>query len=157
MGKIDLNYNKTLKLMNVLKYRVNMKDEDLNLDVQVEKMQSYIRTKGCMQVGPLIQYTKTTINEVGEVDIVLEFMLQCNNYINNIDSPYTIDSVLRVQNCMYVRYCGPEEKLKYAYDKINLVGFEENIPLIGDGYTIYVDRNEEEETIIADVFMPKAM
>ena len=32
--------------------------------------------------------------------------------------------------------------------------FENDIELEGSNYTIYVDRNEEEETMIADVFMP---
>jgi hypothetical protein len=57
---------------------------------------------------------------------------------------------------MYVRYTGPEEKLKFAYDKIALTAFEDDIPLKGDSYTMFVDRNEEEDTIVAEVFMPKA-
>ena len=32
--------------------------------------------------------------------------------------------------------------------------FENDIELDGCNYTIYVDRNEEEETMVADVFMP---
>ena len=56
---------------------------------------------------------------------------------------------------MYCRYTGPEEKLKFAYDKIQLTAFEENIPLKGDSYTIFVDKNEEDETIVADVFMER--
>ncbi len=155
MGKIDLKYNKTLKLMNVLRYRIDITDENINIEAQIEKMQSYIKIKGCVQIGPLVQYTKLVLNEAGEANIILEFMMQSNNYINNVKSPYIMDSDLRVQNCMYVRYCGPEEQLKYAYDKINLVSFEEDISLTGESYTIFVDKNEGEETIIADVFMPK--
>ena len=67
-----------------------------------------------------------------------------------------MESVLRVPDCMYVRYMEAEDKLKFAYDKIHLTAFEENIPLRGDSYTIFVDRNDEEDTIVADIFMPKA-
>lgn len=82
-------------------------------------------------------------------------MLQCNNYINNVEQPYAMESVVRVPNAMYCRYNGPEEKLKFAYDKIQLEAFENDIPLKGDSYTIFVDRDEENETITADVFMER--
>jgi len=57
---------------------------------------------------------------------------------------------------MYCRYIGLEDKLKLAYDKLNLTAFENDIQLKGDSYKIFVDRNEEENTIIAEVFMPRA-
>jgi hypothetical protein len=42
---------------------------------------------------------------------------------------------------MYCRYIGPEEKLKFAYDKILLTAFEEDIPLKGDSLIpLFVDR-----------------
>lgn len=156
MNKIQLSQNKTLKLTNVLKYNVDLSDEEFQLDTQIEKMQSYIRAKGTTQIGPLIQYTKPYINEEGELEMELVFMLQCNSFIHSVEAPYSMEAVLRIPDCMYVRYIGPEASLKFAYDKINLAGFEENIPLAKDSYTIFVDRNDDEETIVADVFVPKA-
>lgn len=155
MEKLQLSNNKTLKLTNVLKCKINLADEDMRIDTQVERMQSYIRTKGAVQIGPLIQYTNSYVNENGEMDIDMVFMLQCNNYIYSVEQPYQMESVLRVPDCMYVRYIGAEQTLKFAYDKINLTAFEEDIPLVGDSYTIFVNHNEEEDTIVADVFMPK--
>jgi hypothetical protein len=55
---------------------------------------------------------------------------------------------------MYVSYQGEESKLKFAYDKINLKAFEEDIPLKGDSYTIFIDQQDDQ--IIADVFMERA-
>ena len=46
--------------------------------------------------------------------------------------------------------------MKFAYDKIHLEAFENDIPLKEDNYTIFVDQNVEEGTIVADVFIPKA-
>lgn len=155
MNKIQLSQNKTLKLTNVLKYKADLNDEDFQFNTEIEKMQSYIRTKGTTQIGPLIQHTNSYINEAGELDMELTFMLQCSSYIHSVKTPYSMESVLRVPDCMYVRYMGPEHSLKFAYDKINLTAFEEEIPLEGDSYTIFVDRNDEEEIIVADVFMPK--
>lgn len=155
MGKLQLSNNKTLKLTNVLKCKINFADEDMRIDTQVEQMQSYIRTKGATQIGPLIQYTNSYINEAGEMDIEMIFMLQCSNFIHSVEQPYQMEAVLRVPECMYVRYNGAEQTLKLAYDKINVTAFEEDILLNGDSYTIFVAQNEEEGTIVADVFMPK--
>lgn len=156
MNKLQFHNNKVLKLTNVLKYKILIDEESFDLNVAIEQMQSYIKIKGAMQIGPLIQYTRTFINDAGKLDMEIIMMLQCNNYINNVEQPYAMESVVRVPNAMYCRYNGPEEKLKFAYDKIQLEAFENDIPLKGDSYTIFVDRDEENETITADVFMERS-
>lgn len=156
MNKLIYNPAKILKLVNVLKYKYPIQNKDFDLNIAVEQMQSYIKVKGALQVGPLIQYTHTFVNEAGEIDMDLIFMLQCNNYIHQTEQPYSMESVLRIPNCMYCRYIGPEDKLSFAYQKIQLEAFENDIPLKGDSYTIFVDRDEENETITADVFMERA-
>lgn len=155
MSKLQVNNNKTLKLQNALINKVDFSDEKMDINLLVEKMQSYIKVKGAMQIGPLIQHTKPFVNNEEELDVEVRLLLQCNNFIHNVEKPYMMESVLRVQNCMYCHYVGPEEKLKFAYDKINLEAFENNIELTGESYTVFVDQNEE-GTIVADVFMPKA-
>ena len=156
MSKIKFNDNKTLKLQNVLIKTIDFTDENENLDLIVEKMQSYIKVKGAMQIGPLIQYTHTFINNEGELDMEVKLLLQCNNYIHSVESPYTMKSLLRIPNCMYCRYKGPEDKLSFAYNKIQLEAFENDIPLKEENYTVFIDRSEEEEVIIADVFTERA-
>lgn len=156
MNRLITSQSKTLKLTNVLKYKCPIQREDFDFNIGVEQMQSFIRSKGAMQIGPLIQYTSSYLNEAGEVDIDIRLLLQCNNYIHSVEQPYTMESVLRIPNCMYCRYIGPEDKLKFAYDKIQLEAFENDIPLKGDSYTIFVNRDEENETITADVFMERA-
>ena len=155
MSKLQYNLNKVLKLQNVLIGKMSLEEEDVDFNLIVDKMQSYIKVKGAIQIGPLIQQTRTFVNDAEEMDVEINFLLQCNNYIYNVEKPYRMESVLRVPNCMYCRYIDPEDKLKFAYDKINLEAFENDIELTGESYTVFVDQNEEEGTIVADVFMPK--
>ncbi|MEY8425731.1 hypothetical protein AALB52_24215 [Lachnospiraceae bacterium 38-14] len=155
MGKLQFNTSKILKLQNVLKSKIDLENQDMDLAVLVEKMQSYIKVKGAVQIGPLIQCTRTFVNEEEELDMEIILMLQCNHFINSVEKPYSMESVLRVTDCMYCRYMGPEEQLKIAYDKINVEAFENDIELEGESYTVFVDENEEEGTIVADVFVPK--
>lgn len=156
MPKLQFNQNKILKLQNALISTINLKEEDMDFNIVVEKIQSYIKVKGVTQIGPLIQHTKPFVNKEEELDMEINMLLQCNNYIHSVEPPYSMQSLIRVPNCMYCRYIGPGEKLKFAYDKINLEAFENDIELTGESYTVFVDQNEEEGTIVADVFMPKA-
>lgn len=152
-NRISLHENKVLKLQNVVSLGMNM-EENVNIDLLIDKMDTYIQTHGAKQIGPLIQATSFEIKDDGAVDIKMQFMLQTDNFIHNVEPPYKMDSILRVKNCLYARYIGPEDKLKFAYDKLGVYAFENDIELEGCNYTIYVDRNEEDETMVADVFMP---
>ncbi len=156
MSKLHYNQNKTLKLQNVLLCKLYLEDEDADLNIMIEKMQSCIKVKGAVQIGPLIQRTRPSVNDKEELDIEITLMLQCNHDIHSVEQPYSFETVIRIPNCMYCRYIGPEDKLSFAYQKIQLEAFENDIPLKGDSYTIFVDRDEENETITADVFMERA-
>lgn len=154
MHKLECSENKVLKLEKVLVCKV-LFDENFDFKIVIEKMRAYIKTKGTKVVGPLIQYSRTTVNEQGEPEIDIKFMLQCRDYIHSVEIPYNMNSTIRISSCMYCRYIGPEDKLRFAYDKIHLEAFENDIELEDYNYTIFVDRNEEDETIVADVFIPR--
>lgn len=156
MSSLQFHNNKILKLTNVLKYKILLDDESFDLNVAIEQMQSYIRAKGALQVGPLIQYTRAFVNELQEMDMEIVMMLQCNNYIHSVEQPYSMESLIRIPNALYCRYTGPESFLKFAYDKINVEAFEQDIKLADCNYTIFLDNNQEEDITIADVFVPRA-
>ncbi|NLL07161.1 MAG: hypothetical protein GX270_15585 [Clostridiaceae bacterium] len=151
-NKIQINYNKVLKLTNVLINYVDLK-ESKGLDKEVLQMENCLKNKGAQPIGPLIQYTEVE-GTGADVKVNVKLMRQSNTFVHNIEAPYKMESVIRVKNCIYARYTGEESKLKFAYDKINLIAFEEDIPLKGDSYTIFV--NSSEDGIIADVFMERA-
>lgn len=154
MGKLLLSENKQLRLTNALEVLVDLTDEESDPGLIMEKIQSYIKVKGSQQVGPLVQYMFYDKQQTAK-EITMKFIVQVATYIHSVEKPYHLESILRVPNCMYCRYIGPEEKLKFAYDKINIEAFEKDIELTGESYTVFVDQNEEEGTIIADVFMPR--
>ena len=154
MKKISLSYSKSLRLNNVLKTAVLCENNRDDVGMYIEKIQSYIKTKGAKQIGPLIQYTKVVRRE-NESRLEIVLMFQCDKYIHSVEYPYSMTSVIQISNAMYCRYIGPEDKLKLANSKINLEAFENDIELEDYNYTIYVDRNEEDETIVADVFVPR--
>ena len=151
INSIIIHTNKVLKITNVCIIEFNIQKDDINF--LISKMENYIKSKGATPIGPLIQKTEYSVNEEGQLDIKVYLMRQANNFIHNVEAPYTMESVLRVRNCMYARYTGPEEKLKLAYDKINVAAFEEDIELSNSNYTIFVDK--QDDNIVADIFVEK--
>lgn len=152
MSVIKISNTKILKLTNVITQEIDI-IENFDFITKVTQIENYIKSKGATPIGPLIQKTLYHINDEGQLEIKVYLMRQANNFIHNVEPPYTMESVLRVKNCMYARYTGPEEKLKFAYDKINLTAFEEDIELSNESYTIFVDK--QDDNIIADVFVEK--
>ncbi len=157
MGILQFSNKKTLKLTNVLKYKLFLNDIEIynNIDTVVERMQNYIKINGSVQVGPLIQKMVFCSDKNGNASTELTIMLQCSNYIHNVELPYSMESIIRITDAMYCRFYGPENMVSLAYSKIKVEAFENDIPLKGDSYTIFVDRDEENETITADVFMER--
>ena len=151
-SKISISGNKSLKLSNVLVVIIDINEIEVFNKI-VLQMENYIKSKGSTPIGPLIQKTEYNVNDEGQIDVMISLMRQANNFIHNVEPPYTMESVLRVKNCMYARYTGPEEKLKLAYDKINVTAFEEDIELSNTSYTIFVDK--QDDNIVADIFVEK--
>ena len=153
-NKIEISYNKTLKLTNALVVSADVDDFAAFGNI-VEKMDNYIRSKGALPIGPIIHNTTYIVDDEGQPGIKTYFIRQSNNFIHNVDSPYKMESVIRVSNCMYAHYVGPEEKTKLAYDKIDIVAFEENIELSNEVYAILVGQHDD-ENVITDVFVQKS-
>ncbi|MBR2674075.1 MAG: hypothetical protein IKE52_01265 [Mogibacterium sp.] len=158
--KIDIQKSKSLRLDNVLmKDIINIteadtgvqEEDDFSLGFEVEKMDNEIRTKGANQIGPLIQYSGAS-GDGDALAIKVTLMLQADRYINNIRAPYRMESVVQAKNCMYTRFTGAEEDIQYAYQKMQVTAYEENIKLKGSSYTIFLD-SDDEGNITADIFM----
>jgi hypothetical protein len=147
--KIIVRENKTLKLNNVLIREVS-ENELMDINTISYMMDSYIKTKGNAAVGPMINYTTTEV-ENEQMKLVLKLMVQLKNPIVNMEKPYEFKSQIRVQNCLFARFNEKEENLQFAYSKLQLYAFENDIKLKGDSYTVFVD--QKEDNLMADVFM----
>lgn len=93
-------------------------------------------------------------DDSGDPNVKLYLLLQSDRFIHNVEPPYQMQSLLKVKNCIYARYTGPTECIKFACDKIGIYAFENHMEVDGRSYIIYISENEEDETMIADVFMP---
>lgn len=150
MEKIIIRENKVLKLNNVLIREVS-ENELIDIDKITYMMDSYIKSKGNGTIGPMINYSGVEVDENGEPKVIIKIMVQLKNPIHNIEAPYEQKNQLRITNCLFARFTEKEENLQFAYQKLGVYAFENDIKLKGDSYTVFV--KQEEENIVADVFM----
>ena len=148
--KISIRENKTLKLTNVL-IRELSENEIIDIDKINYMMDSYIKSKGNSTIGPMINYSNAKIDENGKAKINIKIMVQLKNPIYNVEAPYEIKKELRISNCLFARFNEKEENIQFAYQKLGVYAFENDIKLKGDSYTVFVKK--EEENIVADIFM----
>lgn len=148
--KISIRENKTLKLTNVL-IRELSENEIIDIDKINYMMDSYIKAKGNTPIGPMINYSNLEVDENGQAKISIKIMVQLKNPIYNVEAPYEIKKELRISNCLFARFNEKEENIQFAYQKLGVYAFENDIKLKGDSYTAFVKK--EEENIVTDIFM----
>lgn len=156
MELLKIYDNKTLSLKNVLS-TVFSYDGNITAgyELAISKMQTYIRTHGANPIGPIIQHTTRRDGEESQPAFQIELMIQCDKPIHEIDFPFNFDTQVKINNCLYTRFNDDNSKIKYAYDKIGVYSYENDISLVGEAYTVFVDQNSNDGTIIADIFMTK--
>ena len=152
--KLEVSGSKTLKLTNVV--RVDVQESDfVDLDRIIIMLDNYIKSKGALPIGPIVQYAAAIISSEGHATIEISFLRQSSKYIKEVEIPYIFVPLIRVTDCIYVSFNGKEEDIQYALDKLKLFAYEEDILLANVQYTVFIDRKDE--TIIADIFMEKAI
>ncbi|KEI96540.1 hypothetical protein N496_15220 [Clostridium botulinum A2B3 87] len=149
-NKIILKENKTLKLNNVLIRELSEK-EFMDINRVTYMMESYIKSKGNSIIGPMINYSSLVNDDKGNPKLIVKIIFQLKNSIDNVNEPYEYQKQIKVTNCLFARFNEKEENLQFAYSKLQLHAFENDIKLLGSSYTVFVDKKEDR--IVADVFM----
>jgi len=158
--QIEIHTNKTLSLENALVKDIvifnaeveGSEDSDVMLpDVIAEKMRNEIIFSGATPVGPLIQRTWTSADKGA---LIISLLLQADRYIDDVNPIYRMEPLIKVSNCLYTRFNGFQDDIKYAYQKLEVVAYEENIKINGNSYIVFLGPKDD-GTITTDIFMER--
>ena len=82
-----------------------------------------------------------------------KLFLQYRGDASKIPKEYEKKNDIKIGPCVYARFEGIEEDLRYAFEKISVVAYENEITLKKENYTIYVEKNDISCKI--DIFIPQ--
>lgn len=149
--KIIIKENKSLKLVNCL-CRKLCQPNSTEINKALYMANEYILSKNAAQTGPLIYYSSVDVGSDGATSITLMSIMQITGEIS-CGSPYEFRSDIIEWDCLFARFAEQESNLTFAYQKLGVYAFENDIKLKGDSYTVYV-KKESSGHLIADIFMP---
>lgn len=152
MSEIKISRDKTLKLSNILVRKMDLKKEEDLIAAQtiISQIDTTIRTLGAEPVGPIIQFNEN-IDPIYSNSSV-KIMQQVSKFFDVVPKPYYMEPELRVEGCMFAKFKGESNKIIFAYQKIQIMAYEQSIPLKGSCYTILLN-DKNDGLIDADIFM----
>jgi hypothetical protein len=149
--KIDVSEGKTLKLTNVLSLHLTFEEfRKGSVDKKVKLFHSHILNKGGKPKGPLINHNRHPRDGMRRIS----FLQQVHERFPT-HPPYTFDEEIIVKNCLYTRFEGKSYDVDFAYQKLNLYAFEEEITVADESYSVFLkgDPNQGEKVVV-DIFLP---
>jgi len=151
MSKLEVKENKKLVLKNVLRKELNnIKIDDL--DNEISKFGNKLQLLHVQLFGPLIIRNRgTKIHDDGSVTMDYDLIAQAHDYLQYKDQ-FIIEDKHSVDNCIYVRFEGAMDEINYAYTKLDLHIYEND--LISNGEIYLINVQEHPEHSIIDIFRP---
>lgn len=149
MTKLEVKENKKLVLKHVLKKEIrNMEMEKLEIEIQnFTKKIELLKVKAR---GPLIiKNYGTTITDDGNLLASYDLMVQVDDY-KQYGKLFGIEETHACPYCVYVRFEGKPEDLHYAYSKLDVYFYENELEATGVEYSLYLEENENYSKI--DIF-----
>jgi len=148
---INVIEGKILSLKNVVYCLLNFENNKDSVELKIEKIRSYILSKGFKIRGPLILLTQVSGEKNKQISIFAMFQIEEENI--KINPPYQFEPIMKIGPCLYARYEGKEENVNIAQSKIRVYAFENDILLSPKVYSVFVD-NDGKGKIVVDIFIP---
>lgn len=149
MPKIEVVENKTLKLGNVLGRKMNIEEfKKIPPEKIITLLRTHLLSKGAPPRGPLISH-----NTMQEGNNFISFMMQANKAVK-AENPYYFMEEIIINNCLFTRFKGKEHDVDFAFQKMNIYAYENDILLKTESYSVYLNEKQERNEVIVDIFMP---
>lgn len=151
MAKLELKDNKKLVLKQVICKKIyGIKLE--NIDHEIDKFHQHLQLIKVQTFGPLIvKSCGTTIHDDGSITTDFELYVQAHN-AQQYSNLYDIQDTVSIPYCLYIHFEDSPEYLQFAYSKLELYIYENDIQTDGTVYTVYVNSSPEKMTV--DIFRP---
>ncbi|MFA9467321.1 AraC family transcriptional regulator [Streptococcus sp. E24BD] len=151
MAKLEVKDNKKLVLKQVICQKLHGAKVE-NVDKEIDKFRQHLQLLKAQVFGPLIvKSCGTIIHDDGDITTDFEFYVQAHN-AQMYSNMYEIQDTISVPHCLYIRFEDSPEYLQFAYSKLEIYMYENDIQTDGTVYTVYIKSSAEK--MIVDIFRP---
>ena len=149
MRKIIIGVNKKLIVSNAVVCAPGDKE---GTEEAIYFFSNRLKTNGISIRGPAIVKFGLKRNEP-DFSITREVFFQ-STYKPGDKLPSNCESKgdMKIGPCMYARVSGEGDNSRYAYEKISVHAYENEIELSGESYMVMLE--DEENKIVIDIFIP---
>lgn len=148
MTEIKVQSEKFLILNDSVSIMLN---DNAETDVLIGSSISKLKAYGISIRGPPIVWVGMKITE-SIVFLERKLFLQCTGNLSKIPAGFERKDTVKIGPCIYARFIGREENLRYAFEKASVYAFENEIDLKKENYTVYLEKDDISATI--DIFIP---
>lgn len=151
MAKLEVKENKKLVLKQVLVHELRNFDLE-KMDDEIQNFTKRLNVLKAQTFGPLITRNYgTQIHEDGTMSIDYDIMVQAHDYKQYKETYKTYDK-LSCEHCAYLHFEDHPQYLNYAYSKLDLYFYENDLE--SDGVIFNVFLRETPEMVAVDIFRP---
>lgn len=147
--KINILENKKLVLKSVIKKSLNKLPSD-QIDKEVQKFQNVLLSHNLSIFGPLVICNKGShISETGSVTVDIDIIVQAREY-KKMKALFDIEETHICSGCILAQFEGDAENIQFAYSKLDVFIYENNLVSTGLIYTLY--KNSSVKHTCLDIF-----
>lgn len=152
MREIPVHFPRTLVLENVVSTKARLSDPR-GFQATALSVVRFIRAQGASVRGPLIQVNRAgggSGGSTGGDPQSVELLRQADRPVTDPTGRFTVTDRIVHRNCLMARFEGDVGHLHIVYSKLAVASYEQEIPLSGVFYVVFVSEAGTELT--ADVF-----
>lgn len=151
MPKLEVKEHKKLVLVKILKKELRNAPLD-SVDQEIMKFSQKIELLKVQVFGPLVIHNiGTNIHEDGTMTMDYDLIIQAHDF-KQYKNEFITEERYECKHCLYLHFEGRSEDVPYAQMKLDLFEFENDLITTGELFTVCL--NENETTVIIDLFKP---
>jgi len=150
LKKMEVKEHKKLVLKNILRREVRgITSDDFNRELLM--FHKFIERERVQTFGPLVIVTLGTQVLGDAITQDFDLIIQAHNY-KKYSLQAQISERFECSNCIYIKFEGHPKDLHYAYSKLDLFLYENELESDGKTYSIVLEETGNYTTI--DIFLP---
>ena len=134
---MQIHINKILRLKNVLETQIDFTNPQSHKN-SIFKIKDFISSNNLKEIGPFLEKKTHPIDNKSKVESYILIQVDKSIDQKNLPKTFNFHSMMTINNCLFLEYHGDMTKIGFAYSKLELFVFENNLTSLNCIYTAFI-------------------